>query len=88
LVSTVTPRTPKEKLDHFYRVMRTPVRPGEVILEPVTLPPDAGPPLEKLIPHPDIEIPRPTVADIVGFAAAWVCVGLIIWLTYFLASAT
>ncbi len=83
--SFITPRTPTEKLDHFFRLMRTPVREGEVVPEPCTLPEDAADPIPKLFNHPDIEIPRPTLLDMGGFAGAWVLVGLIIGLTYWLA---
>jgi len=85
VVSLLTPRTPQKKLDHFFRLMRTPVREGEIIPEPCTLPEDAADPVPKLFNHPDIEIPRPTLLDLGGFAAAWIFVGLIIWLTYWLA---
>ena len=85
VTSIFTGRTEKTKLDHFFRLMRTPVRPGEKIAEPCTLPDDPEEPVAKLIDHPDIEIPRPTRLDIFGFAAAWLCVAAIIALTYWLA---
>lgn len=88
VVSFITPRTPLAKLDHFYRLMRTPVRAGEVVEEPCTLPPDSADPVPKLINHRDIEIPRPTKLDLGGFLAAWILVGLIIMVTYWLAQAS
>jgi Na+/proline symporter len=85
-VSLLTRRTDSAKLDRFFRLMRTPVRHGEVIDAPCTLPADAGEPIGKFINHPDIEIPKPTTADILGFAAAWCGVALVILFTYWLAS--
>jgi Na+/proline symporter len=86
LTSFVTPRTPKEKLDHFYRLIRTPAREGEKIEQACVIPVDAAPPDEsKLINHPDWEIPKPSLLGLGGFVAAWVMVGLIILLTKWLA---
>lgn len=84
LVSWVTPRTPRAKLDHFFLLLRTPVRRGEVVASPCDLPDAPEKPIAKLIDHPDFEIPRPSWVDIVGFAGAWLCVGLIIWMTWWL----
>ena len=84
--SFLTPRTPKEKLDHFYRLLRTPARAGEKVERACSLPDDALPPDEsKLINHTDFEIPKPTALGLGGFIAAWVLVFLIIALTKWLA---
>jgi Na+/proline symporter len=85
LVSYVTPRVPQEKLDHFFRLLHTPIRPGEEIAQPCTLPEDPLPQNQKLFSHPDIELPKPTLVGLGGFAVAWVLVGLIIAFTYWLA---
>ncbi len=85
-VSLLTRRPPKQRLDHFFRLLRTPVRPGEKVEVPCTLPPDPLPPVPKLIDHPDIELLRPSLVGIAGFALAWLCVGLIIGLTVWLAN--
>ena len=77
-VSLVTPRVNQDKLDRFFRLMRTPVTSGEVIVEPCTLPADAQPPVEKWFGHPDIELPRPTRIDVIGFLVSWLIVGLIV----------
>ena len=87
LVSLLSQRTPREKLDYFFRLLRTPVRDGEHVAEPCTLPENPAEPIAKLFNHPDIEIPRPTKGDIGGFALAWVFVGLIIWMTWWLSRA-
>ncbi|MEZ6055804.1 MAG: sodium:solute symporter family protein [Planctomycetaceae bacterium] len=86
-VSLVTRRTSAEKLDHFFRLIRTPVRPGETVHSPCTLPDDPLP-MEtgKLIPLKDFEIPIPSKLGLFGFLAAWVMVGGIILLTRWLAS--
>ena len=86
IVSLLTRRTEESKLEHFYRLIRTPVKENEEITEACTLPADPLP-MEtgKLIPIKDIEIPKPSRVGMVGFIIAWVVVGLLIWLTKFLA---
>ena len=87
IVSVMTKRTSPKKLDHFFRLLRTPVRSGEEVDTPCTLPEDHLPTeTGKLIPHPDVELPSPSYIGIVGFVGAWVLVGAIIWLTKYLAS--
>ena len=85
LVSFVTPRTNKDKLDHFFRLLHTPVKPDEVLEGPCTLPSDPLPQGEKMFNFEDIEIAKPTLVGLGGFAVAWILVGGIIWLTYWLA---
>lgn len=86
LVSFLTPRQSPEKLDHFFRLMHTPVRLNEVIDSPCTLPTEPEPMGRKMFPNSkDIEIPRPTFQDLAGFALAWCAVAGIIFLTQFLA---
>ena len=87
IVSLITPRQPQEQLDRFFALIHTPIRPGEQVESPCTLPEDHLPAGEKLFQHPDIELPKPTFIGLGGFALAWVCVGVIIWLTSFLAKA-
>eukprot|EP00913_Durusdinium_trenchii_P028327 g26555.t1 len=86
VVSMVTPRTPSDKLDHFFRLIHTPVRKGEEVEAPCTLPADPLPPVEKIFNYDDIELPKPTWVGFGGFVAAWVLVGAIIGLTYYLAN--
>ena len=86
VVSLLSRRTGDDKLNHFFKLIRTPVTEGEVVLSPCTLPEGHLPTEEgKLIAHPDLEIPIPSKLGIIGFALAWVMVGIIIWLTSFLA---
>lgn len=86
LISFITPRVKKEKLDHFYRLIHTPVRDGEHIEAPCMLPEDPLPPMPKWFSHPDIELPKPTLLGLGGFAVAWILVGLIVWMTQWLAT--
>ncbi len=85
LVSLITPRTPTAKLDDFYRVLHTPIKPGEKPETPCSLPDDHLPQEEKLFNLEDVEILKPTWIGVIGFFGAWICVGLIIWLTRYLA---
>lgn len=85
VISLLSPRQPKEQLDRFYTLLHTPVTPGEEVVSPCVLPENPAPRAQKLINHPDIELPRPTLLGLGGFALAWCCVGAIIWLTRYLA---
>ena len=68
----------RDSIDAFFLLMRTPVRPGEKVNAPCTLPDNPLSALEKLINHPDIEIPKPGRVDIIGFVLAWILVGIIV----------
>ena len=85
IVSLLTRPQDARKLDHFYRVMRTPVTLGEVVTEPCTLPKDAPPAVDKWFDHPDIELPKPTRTDVVGFLVSWLIVGIIVGIVVLLA---
>ncbi|NUN97455.1 MAG: sodium:solute symporter family protein [Candidatus Omnitrophica bacterium] len=85
-ISLLTPRHDTARLDRFYNLLRTPIRPGEVILAPCTLPEGvtpANPP--KLLGHPDLEIYRPTRTDTVGFLVACLVVVIIVMSVWMLA---
>jgi Na+/proline symporter len=85
VVSLLTPRVPRERLDRLYDCLRTPIGPDEPEAEPFTLPPGVQPgPRNTLIRHPDFEIPRPSAIGIGGFLAAWVGVGLLIGAVYWI----
>ncbi len=87
VVSLITKRPADEQLDRFFTLIRTPVRLGEVIEAPCTLPENPLPAeTRKLIPIRDIELPWPSRVGMTGFLIAWVFVGLIIWLTKWLAA--
>lgn len=83
MVSLLTPRTPKERLDRFYECLRTPIAPGEPETQPFTLPPGAVPaPRNVLIKHPDFEFPKPSPSGVIGFLAGWAFVAFLIFAFY------
>ncbi len=70
IVSLLTPRPTREKLDRFYNCLRTPAVAREVIEAPFTLPTGAQPPPgRKLIDHPDWELYAPSARMAIGFIA-------------------
>lgn len=86
LVSLVTKPVAKEKLDKFYALIRTPIEPGEVLIEPCTLPADAVVPERRvLIGGKNFEIPVPSRTSIIGFLIGWGCVVAIIISVYVIA---
>ncbi len=86
LVSLITPRVDKAKLDQLYACLRTPVQPGETHQErPFTLPPNVEvPPARKLINHPDFEIAAPSRLSVYGFLFFWAWVVLLIGFVYWM----
>lgn len=79
IVSLFTKPQDKEILDRVYECMRTPVKPGEPEVEPLTLPEGTTPaPRSVLINHPDFEITKPSRESVLGFLATWVAVALLI----------
>ena len=79
VVSLLTPRVNLEKLNRYYALIRTPVRPGEEIPAPCELPVDAEiPPRRLLISFGGLEIPVPSLQMTLGFLAGWVCVAVIV----------
>ena len=87
LVSLLTKPAPEEKLDNFYALVRTPVRPGEQVDVPCTLPPDAVVPEKRsLFPNTNLEILVPSRSSVIGFLAGWGCVAAIIYSVYLIAN--
>jgi Na+/proline symporter len=85
VVSLFTRRAPKDRLDRLYDCIRTPISADEPEAEPFTLPSGVQPgPRNVLIQHPDFEIPKPTLIGIGGFLAAWLGVGLLIGVVYWI----
>jgi len=79
VVSLLTRPVPKDRLDRFYQLTRTPVRPGEEIERPCTLPMGTEPAERKMITTAfGLEIPRPSQASVVGFLVAWGAVATLI----------
>ncbi len=86
LVSLFTPRVPAHKLEKFYAALRTPIQPNEPHQRPFDLPPGVeAPPPNKLINHPDLEIPMPTKEGMAGFLIFWAWVAALIALVYWIA---
>ncbi len=86
-VSLLSKPEPEKKLDRFYALLRTPVKPGEKIDAPCTLPAGAVVPEKRnLFPNTSLEIPVPSRLSIAGFLAGWCCVAAIIYAVYLIVS--
>ena len=86
VVSLFTRPVSEEKLDNFYALVRTPVKPGEQVSVPCTLPDDAVVPEKRnIFPNTSLEIAIPSRTSVVGFLAGWVCVAAIIYSVYLIA---
>jgi len=86
VVSLFTRPVPEEKLDNFYALVRTPVKPGEQVSVPCTLPDDAEVPEKRnIFPNTSLEIAIPSRTSVVGFLAGWLCVAAIIYSVYLIA---
>jgi Na+/proline symporter len=86
VVSIFTRPVVKEKLDNFYALVRTPVRLGEQVPAPCTLPADAVVPEKRnIFPNTALEIPVPTRTSVIGFMVGWACVAGIILSVYLIA---
>ena len=86
VVSLFTKPVAKEKLDNFYALVRTPVKLGEEVSAPCTLPDDAVVPEKRnIFPNTSLEIAIPSRTSVVGFLAGWACVAAIIYSVYLIA---
>jgi Na+/proline symporter len=86
IVSLFTKPVAKEKLDNFYALIRTPVKPGEKVPAPCTLPADAVVPEKRnIFPNTNLEISIPSLTSVVGFLIGWGCVAAIIFSVYLIA---
>lgn len=78
-VSLFTRPVSAAKLERFYALVRTPVRAGEDVREPCTLPVGATPPERRMLCSSfGLEIPVPSRTSILGFLAGWVLVAALI----------
>ena len=78
-VSLFTKPISKEKLDRFYNLTRTPVRPGEVLTDSCQLPEGVEPAKRAmLLTAGGLEIPKLSRISLAGFVGGWVVVGLMI----------
>jgi Na+/proline symporter len=88
LVSLFSKPVAKEKLDNFYALVRTPIKPGEQVAVPCTLPSDAVVGEKRsLFPNTNLEILIPSRSSVIGFLAGWGCVAAIIYSVYLIANA-
>lgn len=79
VASLLSKPTPEEKLETYYALLRTPVKEGEVVAEPCTLPDGAEVgPRRCLFPNSSLEIPIPSKNAVIGFLVGWLCVAAII----------
>jgi hypothetical protein len=79
LVSLVTRQIPEDQLQRFYDLTRTPVKEGEVVLRPCTLPVGVEPARRKmLLTVAGLEVPMPSATSWAGFMAGWVAVALLV----------
>ena len=79
VVSIFTKPVERKQLDRLYECIRTPIKPGEVIVQSLTLPEETNPaPRQVLIDHPDFEIMKPSLLSVAGFLLAWVLVAAMI----------
>jgi Na+/proline symporter len=87
VVSLLTEAVAKEKLDNFYALVRTPVKPGEQVKQPCVLPSDAVVPEKRSIfPNTNLEFLVPSRRSVVGFLAGCGCVAAIYYsVQYFIA---
>ena len=78
-VSLLTRPVAQEKLARFYSLTRTPIMPGEVVVEPCTLPVGVVPPDRPMLATAfGLEIPRPSRTSLLGFLAGWVAVAALV----------
>ena len=79
VVSLFTRPVARERLDRFYTLSRTPIAPGEELLQPCVLP-ASTPPAQRtmLLTALGFEIPLPSRASAVGFVVVWLCVAVMI----------
>ena len=87
VVSLFTPRIAKDRLDRFYMCLHTPVNAEEPHAPEPFMLPEGVEPVEprKLINHPDMEFPVPSMIGIGGFVFFWLCVVAMIWFVFSMA---
>jgi len=79
VVSLFTKPTPADQLDTFYDLTRTPIREGEVVVKPCSMPLGvSAPPRRMLVKIGGFEIPMPSAVSWAGFAAGWTAVALLV----------
>jgi len=86
VISWFTKPVAKEKIENYYALIRTPIQPGERILEACTLPEGVEvPPRRVLFPKSSIELPVPSRNAVAGFTTGWILVVAIIYIVVLIA---
>jgi Na+/proline symporter len=87
VVSLLTKRVSEGQLNQVFDCLHTPVQDDEPHhAEPFVIPEGVEPNKpNKLINHPDFEIPKPTAIGFGGFAVLWVCVAALIGFVFWMA---
>jgi len=86
IISLATRPVSKEKLDNFYALVRTPIKAGEKISRPCTLPDGTVAPAKRSIfPNTNLEIQVPSLISVIGFFIGWACVAAIVLFVFFIA---
>ncbi len=87
VVSLLTRPVASEKLENFYALTRTPVKLGEQVDKPCTLPVGAVVPERRnVFPNTSLEVAIPSRISVVGFLAGWACVAAIVACVYMIAN--
>ena len=88
VVSLLTKPVAEEKLNNYYALIRTPIKPGEQPDVPCTLPDDALVPEKRnIFPNTNLEFMIPSRTSVVGFLVGWAFVAVIVVTVYLIASA-
>ena len=88
VVSLLTKPVASEKLDNYYALIRTPIKPGEQIEAPCTLPEGAVVPEKRnIFPNTNLELMIPSRMSVVGFLVGWGFVAAIVVVVYMIAGA-
>ncbi len=79
IVSLLSRPVPKNRLDRFYALTRTPIAPGEEVTEPCTLPEGVEPTRRPmLLTALGLEIPAPSRTSVIGFLAGSLAVAALV----------
>jgi len=79
IVSLLSRPAPRERLDRFYTLTRTPIVPGEQVAEPCTLPEGVEPARRPMLSTAlGLEIPVPSRTSVIGFLAGWIAVAALV----------
>jgi Na+/proline symporter len=86
VVSLLTKSVATEKLDNYYALIRTPVKPAEQPDVPCTLADDAVVPEKRnIFPNTNLEFMIPSRTSVLGFLVGWAFVAVIVAVVYLIA---